>query len=197
MKSVPSVLIQLKNETAYMHHNLEKTIVSDDTTNIYNDIHQYARLISAHYHHHIAVSRQLKLAGFEAHTILDWPDCIRIPALLEDLKNLNIDINDTAEIPLTEGNKAFALGMCYVSEGSCHGNKLLLKRLDEDHGPSIYNALHFLTACSSNMESRWSTFTNLIVPYAEKDYKNVKSGCLYGYHIFELLWKTHYLFITP
>ncbi|MEO1049309.1 MAG: biliverdin-producing heme oxygenase [Bacteroidota bacterium] len=182
----PKYLTDLRQATRPSHDALEQLTEGGKLMDDQPDLNIYKKLLATHYRFHLEVSRQVKSHNIE---VLDWPECNRIAALKNDLDQLNIDANNQ-DITLPISSPSFAIGLCYVSEGSCMGNQMMLNSLKDNSTFQSWQADHFLSSCKESFGERWKDFKAIMQPYGESDYASLEAGALAGFDLFAQLWKS-------
>ncbi|MEM7110311.1 MAG: biliverdin-producing heme oxygenase [Bacteroidota bacterium] len=182
-------LEKLRNATKPLHDELEVLTASDSMLDKVS-LPAYRRFLSIHYLHHLLIAKQIQEAKLQ---ILDWPECIRIAALQKDLEMLNADVSFADEMisdmDLRHSSQEACVGLCYVSEGSSMGNRMMLKHFKQDKHFRSWNADNFLSSSDRNFKKRWQSLLTMIHEAGEKNYGNLEAGGLFGFQSFATLWK--------
>lgn len=184
----PQYLSNLRAATQNAHKELERITGSETVMNEIT-LNWYVKMLSVHLLHHSTIANHLK----ENHisTILDWPLCSRIPALQKDLEQLNEQAPDKPSfVQFPSKSYAFAIGLCYVSEGSCMGNQMMYKQFKRNEQFVLWGASSFFQECSKDWGVRWKAFMQIMHEVGSSDYKQLEKGALFGFQHFGELWKS-------
>ncbi|MEO9870314.1 biliverdin-producing heme oxygenase [Ekhidna sp.] len=186
MSEIPLYLTNLRNATRKAHERLELLTESDlffeQPSKAY-----YSKLLQTHYYHHLTIAKHTTAIANDGNKILDWPDCIRLDALRKDLSQLGVEVSDSIDISTTKP-AAYVVGLCYVSEGSCMGNQMMLQALKKHEEFNSWQASYFFESCKKDFGIRWKSFLEAMHPYGEHDYDKLESGSLHGFELFEKIW---------
>ena len=187
---ISTFLRQLREKTHPIHQRLEQTTNGHQLMKAFEPA-GYTTLLQCHYWYHLEVAHQLSAhPEFSDRPLLDWPACARIDALEADLRSLSL--SQTLPHPsvpkLAVESPAFAVGMCYVSEGSCMGNQQMYRAFQPQASFQSLGADRFFRESSIGFSSRWKEFLQRMIPYGEAAYEELEAGALAGFARFETLF---------
>ena len=183
----PSYLVKLRTATQASHKELEQITESESAINGI-DLEWYTHFLKTHLYHHKVIADHLTKNHIE--DILDWPKCRRISALEQDLLQLTGYASDNNSfIPLPSNTFAFAVGLCYVSEGSCMGNQMMYKHFRSDEQFQSWQASSFFKECANEWGMRWKAFRAIMDEVGNSNYEELEKGAIFGFQRFGKLWK--------
>ncbi len=89
--------------------------------------------------------------------------------ILRDLTALNAShvVADIFSDAAFQNNRAFCMGMLYVSEGSTLGGQYILKNIQKTLAEQVRDATNFLNAYGSHTGSMWKAFTQKLDAYGQ------------------------------
>lgn len=189
----PEYLNNLRAATRQAHESLETLTQSHKL--IEQDVPDrkvYETLLTCHYLFHKEVARHVEATLSDGAALLDWPACNRIPALKADLDKLGVTLTEPGKENLPTQSLAYAVGLCYVAEGSCLGNQQMLKVLSAKPEFNNWQADNFFLSCREGFGQRWRTFMGLMEPHGTENYQQLEAGGVDGFKLFERLWLTYY-----
>ena len=186
------LLTQIRAETRPLHQRLEQVTEGENLMGSAFDLAHYKQLLLSHYWYHLEVARHISACKDSSkQAILDWPECKRIMALAHDLKKLNIDMADLeqnrpAALPIHSWG--FAMGLCYVSEGSALGNQQIFKALSKHDSFQNLGVDEFFSCSKSGLSERWKTFLGLLANVSSNEHESTIRGAISGFQYFEKLY---------
>lgn len=186
MQGVPNYLENLRAATTDAHRELELYAHSPNLLSNSPTKEIYKKLIQAHYTFHLHIASLFRMHS-SITPILDWPNCARIDELRKDLMDLDLvvkPLNVTHNFNSTI-NQAYVFGICYVSEGSCLGNQMMLKHLEKSEIFNSWNAKSFFESCTVNFKERWQTFLKEMHHFGINNYEDLETGALDGFAYFK------------
>jgi len=134
----PSIRQTLRTATADLHADVDAGFsgpFGSDAAAYGEFLQSLARVI-------VPVERALDSAGVQR-LLPDWPDRRRTDALIQDLRDLDLEPRTEVEVPPIRG-EAHQFGALYVIEGSRLGGALLLRRARENVDPRVRAATRYL-----------------------------------------------------
>ncbi len=186
--SIPVYLQSIRKATRDAHEELESIVGTQSLGKEHFDLNNYTSLLTCHFHMHHEVARHFNALESQVSSFpLDWPDCKRIHFLEEDLQQLKaLPASPLTRIPLR--SLPFALGLCYVVEGSCMGNAQLWKMLRGNETFMRLGAYRFLAHCKEGLSERWKSFLPYMETYGADRYEELEEGAMKGFDGFKSLW---------
>lgn len=189
----PEYLSNLRAATREAHESLETLTQSHKLIEQeVPDREVYQTLLTCHYLFHKEVARHVEATLPAGEELLDWPACNRIPALKADLEQLGVKLPEEDVEYLPVKSYSYAVGLCYVSEGSCLGNQQMLKVLSAKEEFNSWNANNFFLSCREGFGQRWRSFMGLMDTHGTQHYSDLEAGGIEGFELFKKLWLTHY-----
>jgi len=164
--NVPAFHSQIRDSTSDLHAMLDqlpisKKIVSADVTlEVYADYLQ--RLYRVH--------RSLEKNIFPLLTGLFTDLALRKKSdlILNDLQSLNFTALAGSESLFEDSvSPSFAVGMCYVTEGSTLGSRFILKNIVQSLHLSAHVACKFLNGYGDTTGAMWKKFIDRMTSYAD------------------------------
>jgi heme oxygenase len=165
------VLEHIRAATAARHREVESHVGGDHLLSATFDPVHYGRFLAAHLQlHQLAADVFDHLEG----GWLDWPACERLDLLHADLETLaGLDQSLPPTTPAHTANaperwrpagtdRAAAVGLLYVVEGSCNGNKRILRSLAQSFRFRRLGADSFLRRSVDQAGSRWRATLKLV-----------------------------------
>ncbi|MFK7964409.1 MAG: biliverdin-producing heme oxygenase [Burkholderiaceae bacterium] len=194
---MPEGLSRLRKATRSIHERVERFTESDRLLEGPVNLPHYQQFLSAHYLLHKQVAHHCAQASRQTHsTLLDWPDCPRLEALSADLERLSISIDPSHYSSSPAQSLRFSLGLVYVCEGSCIGNKRVLAALNRHEQFHAWNCSAYLSSCHVGFAERWKTLLqsieSLTMKGAELDaigYKEIERGAITGFELYLDYWR--------
>ena len=183
----------MRTVTAPSHKRLEKITEGDKLLNEGFDLAHYKRLLMSHYLFHLEIARHISACSDSQQIkILDWPACVRIPALAEDLSKLGIDkatLKDMYHERLPLHSQGFAIGLCYVAEGSALGNQQIYKALSKHQAFMDLGIKSFLEVSGTGLSKRWKSLLEIIASLPPDQHPSTIQGASSGFRLFEDIYK--------
>lgn len=193
MEKTSPLLSSIRIATRPLHDNLEQLTGANYMMEDQLDWSVYERLLITHYLFHQEVARHFTQIISGHPSVLDWPACKRIIALERDLKILKHETDPVGVPQIDVSSFAFALGLCYVAEGSCMGNIQLLKAMKKYEDFQQRGAFHFFESCKSDFSVRWKMFLAQLETHGNTSSSVVVEGAIEGFKYFAELWN----FLSP
>ena len=188
MENTSELLNSIRIATRPLHDELEQLTGANYMIGNQLDWSVYERLLITHYLFHQEVARHFAHFTSGQPPVLDWPACKRILALELDLKILGLETEPVGAPQISRSSFAFALGLCYVAEGSCMGNLQLLKAMKRYEDFQQRGAFHFFESCKSDFSVRWKAFLELLETHENASNSEVVEGAIEGFEYFAELW---------
>ena len=196
-KSVPDFLIRLRKATRSIHTSVEAFTDSERLLSETPKLPHYQRFLAAHYLLHMQVSshcRHTLKKGMDKE-ILDWPDCPRIQALDTDLRQQNIFLNTMRYVDLPYQSHGFTLGLVYVCEGSCIGNRRVLSALNRVECFHQWGSRTYLDICKVGFSDRWKLLLGKMHSVSTdgskidgSSYNDIEQGAIAGFNQYMYYW---------
>jgi heme oxygenase len=202
----PTALEMVRNATAERHRALEREVGPELSDRSF-ELETYARFLLAHHRLHAVTAELVDAADdFE---LLDWPACIRIPALNHDLASLGwshaeqpapqpttdgevhgatIGLSDPAGRPVNAIRAGHLSGLLYVVEGSCLGNRQILRTLRDQEAFQALGVHAYLSTSVATSGERWKATVRAVESAGEDDIEGVLAGALAGFSCFARFW---------
>ena len=186
------LLNQIRTVTAPCHKRLEKITGGNKLLKEGFELAHYKRLLMSHYLFHLEIARHIFACSDSLEEkILDWPECVRIPALAKDLSKLGFDkekLNDLHNERLSLHSQGFAIGLCYVAEGSALGNQQIYKALSKQRAFMDLEINEFLEVSGTGLSKRWRSFLEIIASLPPRHHLATIHGASSGFRFFEELY---------
>lgn len=168
----------LKNETKDLHDSVERVMNSSLLFSNQFTMKHYSNFLYKSCNYITSLLNSDNDNWTEYKSILEQKQ----RALFQDLKSLNIEIENTKsniEMP----NKYYNLGLIYIVLGAMLGNKVILNKLkqrDEFKDSSFL----YLSVNQEILPELWRSFQNKIDDLTPDQLNNVIAGAKHGYGLF-------------
>ena len=179
----------IRESTKFQHADLEDLMYVEEIMNGSLGYEQYK---------HMLITNYLITAEYETQLLqnldsgiamrLDVHKRIKIEALLKDIGEVNLDIND---FKITTGfvtDSEHALGCLYVLEGATLGGNMIVKKLKENRHLKPYNLqFYYYQVYGEQLISYWKQFCEVINEQPEHNYSKIIEGAKFMYSEFMAL----------
>ena len=192
MDSRNDLLASLRERTRPLHDAVESLTGGERFLTGEFDPDHYCHFLLTHYLYHLEVARQVAAWPSLEGNVLDWPDSSRIDGLRDDLDRLGLreaTLQTLAPITLPLRSPGYALGLCYVSEGSVLGSKRMYEGLRANSHFNQIRADRFFRIGKEGMGGRWKTFLEILLDEAENHRDEVEEGAVAGFELFGRIWE--------
>ena len=187
-----TVLAALRGATGQLHSDLDQMVQGQRILDGRLTRPKYVRMLRSH----LALHRLV-----EAHTtacqargtlsFLDWPQCDRLSALVNDLAQLDAtpvpDHDALQAVPLA--GASVAAGLLYVVEGACHGTGQMLRALDSNPTFKSWNAASFMHVSKATVATRWRATLALVTEQGALDLDGLTRGAVDGFRFYAAAWR--------
>lgn len=155
----PALSLRLKTETASMHDQLDKLVMSAKP---FDNRENYGRFVVAQYLFQRDIESLYDLPRLQA-MIPDLPTRPRLAAAAADLRDLGVAIPAGADAPAGDTlDLAAGLGWLYVSEGSKLGAAFLFKEAGQRLGLSETRGARHLASPEGGRGAAWKRFVTVL-----------------------------------
>jgi heme oxygenase len=157
----------LKLATDQQHQNLEQMMFVDKIMNGTLSAEEYKEILQTNYIVHAVFEQQLfETLNPELKDELEINKRRKLPALLKDLDELNInpqDVEFQEKVVSVTANDATVLGAMYVLEGATLGGNVIVKRLKVNQNLQQLNlGFHYYQVYGEDLGKYWKQFCQVL-----------------------------------
>jgi len=157
----------LKQATSKQHQDLEQLMLVDKIMDGTLSLQEYQQILQTNYIIHAIIEQQLfESLDENLQNELHINSRIKLPALLKDMQELNMDVTETKlneQINILIGSNAAVLGAMYVLEGATLGGNVIVKKLKVNVNLQKLNLnFHYYQVYGSNLISNWKNFLQVL-----------------------------------
>ncbi|MVN23267.1 biliverdin-producing heme oxygenase [Mucilaginibacter arboris] len=157
----------LKQATSKQHHDLEQLMLVDKIMNGTLSAEEYQKILQTNYIIHACFEQQLfESLDQNLQNELNINNRIKLPALLKDLQELDIDAPETefnSKNLILIGSNAAVLGAMYVLEGATLGGNVIVKKLKVNANLQKFNlGFHYYQVYAASLITNWKNFLQVL-----------------------------------